>query len=166
MTSEGGVYFVPGKSTFYDDLFMFASKPRRNVVYRTGIGPEMALAAIRKRDISDAFRSFKDGMGLREGSMLQRLTTVYVRDPDARRQCIAKYGARCFVCNFSFKERYGRVADGFIHVHHLRPLSDFGEDHAVDPVKDLRPVYPNCHAVLHMSDPAYSIEDVKSFLRP
>jgi hypothetical protein len=165
MTSDGGVYFVPGKSALYSDLFMFASEPGRHVVYRPGVTSEKALAVISKHDISNAVQSFKDGMRLVEGSMLQRLVTVYVRDPDARRQCIAKHGARCFVCNFSFKETSGRIADGFIHVHHARPLSDIGKDHPVDPIKDLRPVCPNCHAVLHMRDPAYGIEEVESFLR-
>ena len=68
---------------------------------------EMTLAVIRKhkRDTSDAVRSLKNRMGLREGSMLERLVTVYVRDPEARRQCIEKYGARCFICNFSFAEK-------------------------------------------------------------
>ena len=104
-------------------------------------------------------------MGLREGGIQDRLSKVYVRDPRARRQCIKKYGARCFVCNFSFEERYGRVAKGFIHVHHVRPLSDIGREHAVD-LANLRPVCPNCHAVLHMRDPTYSIEELKAFLRP
>ncbi len=64
----------------------------------------------------------------------------------------------------SFGAVYGPVADGFIHVHHLRPLSQAGGAHAVDPVEDLRPVCPNCHAVLHRRAPAYSIEEVKAFL--
>jgi len=104
-------------------------------------------------------------MGLLEGGIQQRLSTAYVRDADARRRCIEKYGTKCFVCEFSFGAKYGQVADGFIHVHHVRPLSEIGQEHIVDPEKDLRPVCPNCHAVLHMRNPAYSIEDVKDFLR-
>ena len=42
----------------------------------------------------------------------------------------------------------GREAEGYIHVHHLRGLSDVGGEYVVDPVNDLRPVCPNCHAVL------------------
>jgi|ERR1700734_3962751 len=53
---------------------------------------------------------------------------------------------------------------GFIHVHHLRQLSDIRKEYLVDPIKDLRPVCPNCHAVLHLRNPAYSIEDVLAFL--
>lgn len=104
-------------------------------------------------------------MALREGAVLQKLVKAYVRDPNARQQCIDKYGPICFICNFSFKARYGKVADGFIHVHHVRQLSNIRKEHKVDPVKHLRPVCPNCHAVLHLKNRGYSIEKVKSFLR-
>jgi hypothetical protein len=104
-------------------------------------------------------------MVLQEGAILKTLRRVYVRDPNARRQCIDKYGLKCFICEFSFKKRYRKVADGFIHVHHVRPLSHIRKRHTVDPIKDLRPVCPNCHAVLHLRNPAYRVEQVKSFLR-
>ena len=104
-------------------------------------------------------------MVLREGAILEILRSVYVRDPNARRQCIDKHGPICCICKFSFEGRYKKVADGFIHVHHVRQLSNIRKEHKVDPIKHLRPVCPNCHAVLHMTNPAYSIEEVKSFLR-
>jgi len=105
-----------------------------------------------------------DNEGFSEGSTEQILVNAYERNPKARRQCIKHYGTSCFICGFNFMDKYGKVADGFIHVHHLRPLSKIGENYTVDPVKDLRPVCPNCHAVLHKRDPVYSIEDVKNFL--
>ena len=39
--------------------------------------------------------------------------------------------------------------DNMIHVHHIVPVSEIGEEYVVDPVKDLIPVCPNCHMVLH-----------------
>jgi predicted HNH restriction endonuclease len=59
---------------------------------------------------------------------------------------------------------YGPEVEGFIHVHHLRALSDLAREYVVDPVADLRPVCPNCHAVLHSRRPAYSIEEVRGLL--
>jgi hypothetical protein len=99
-----------------------------------------------------------------EGAKYQVIVNVYERDPEARRKCITEYGANCFVCGFSFGATYGKVVDGFIHVHHLRPLSEIGEEYEVIPVEDLRPVCPNCHAVLHRRVPAYSIAEVQAFL--
>ncbi len=36
------------------------------------------------------------------------------------------------------------MGEGFIHVHHLKPLSEVGYEYRVDPIRDLRPVCPNC----------------------
>ena len=44
---------------------------------------------------------------------------------------------------------YGKLGQGSIHVRHLAPLADYGEAHQVDPVEDLRPVCPSCHAMPH-----------------
>ena len=69
----------------------------------------------------------------------------------ARKKCIEHYGAKCAVsnCGFDFEKLYGDIGKGFIHVHHLTQLSDIGQGYEVDPIKDLRPVCPNCHAMLH-----------------
>lgn len=100
-----------------------------------------------------------------EGTCRTVQINAYERDPEARRRCIAAHGTRCCVCGFSFGAVYGPVVDGLIHVHHLRPLSEVGEAHIVDPVVDLRPVCPNCHAVLHHRGPPFSIEEVRTFLQ-
>lgn len=59
-----------------------------------------------------------------------------------------KYGYRCAVCGFDFYETYGEIGKNFIHIHHLKPLADLGGEQEVA-VDDLRPVCPNCHAMLH-----------------
>jgi predicted HNH restriction endonuclease len=65
------------------------------------------------------------------------------------------------VCNLNFGNVYGEELAGYIHVHHLRPLSEIKGEYTVDPIKDLRPVCPNCHAVIHSRKPPYSVEDVQ-----
>jgi hypothetical protein len=100
-----------------------------------------------------------------EGAKKQVTVNAYERDPRARERCIEHYGARCFICDLSFGEVYGEIAEGFIHVHHIRPLSEIGSEYTVDPIKDLRPVCPNCHAVLHLNKPAFSIQEVIEFIR-
>jgi hypothetical protein len=102
---------------------------------------------------------------IREGAEYRITVNAYERDPKARRQCIEYYGTSCFICGFSFGAVYGEVAEGFVHVHHLQPLSEIGSEYIVNPVKDLRPVCPNCHAVLHLHKPAFSIQEVMEFLR-
>lgn len=83
----------------------------------------------------------------------------------ARQRCIAYYGASCTVCGFNFSRTYGSVGEGYIHTHHLKPISELGERYEVDPVADLRPVCPNCHAVIHRKVPPYTIEEVVEMLR-
>ncbi len=59
---------------------------------------------------------------------------------------------------------YGQIGEGFIHVHHLKPLSEIGQEYEVDPIEDLRPVCPNCHAMLHRKKPPYTIEQLKDLI--
>jgi 5-methylcytosine-specific restriction protein A len=106
-----------------------------------------------------------DGQELREGAVCQVTVNAYERNREARRRCIEHHGNRCKVCGMSFGERYGEVAEGFIHVHHGRPVSEAGGERVVDPVTDLVPVCPNCHAVMHRRDPPYGVEEVRGFLQ-
>ena len=100
-----------------------------------------------------------------EGLARRIQTTIYERDPTARQECIDYYGARCTICDLSFEDRYGPMGAGYIHVHHLVPISGWGEEYEVDPVGDLRPVCPNCHAMVHQRNPPYSVEYVEAALK-
>lgn len=100
-----------------------------------------------------------------EGARRTVQVNVYERDPNARRKCIAKWGLKCAVCSFDFAERYGTLGEGFIHVRHLKPLGEIGEQYELNPVTDLRPVCPNCHAMLHRKKPALGVDELKAILR-
>jgi 5-methylcytosine-specific restriction protein A len=100
-----------------------------------------------------------------EGTVRRISINAYERNPEARRKCIEHYGAICSICQFDFKETYGEVGEGFIHVHHLKQISEIGETYKVDPIKDLRPVCPNCHAMIHKKQPPYMIEEIKRLLK-
>lgn len=102
---------------------------------------------------------------LREGTRVRVWVNAYERNSEARRRCLEMHGSKCCVCGFDFGETYGEVADGYIHVHHLRPLSEVGAEYLVNPHEDLRPVCPNCHAVIHMRNPAYTIDEVRMLRR-
>ncbi len=96
-----------------------------------------------------------------EGASQTALVDKYERNPMARQACIDHYGGQCQVCGFDFGEIYGDLGNGFIHVHHVKPLSEIGEQYQVDPVRDLRPVCPNCHAMLHRVNPPLQIDELK-----
>ena len=101
----------------------------------------------------------------REGAVRQVSVNVYERDRAARQACIDRYGSSCVVCGLRFEDRYGAIGVGYIHVHHLQPVSEIGADYEVNPVEDLCPVCPNCHAMIHQRRPSYSVEDIRKMLR-
>ena len=87
------------------------------------------------------------------------------RSKAARRACLKHYGAECQVCGLRFEERYGEIGEGFIEVHHEVPLSETDGTSEVDPIEDLKPVCPNCHAMLHQKTPPLTIEELRDLLR-
>ena len=95
-----------------------------------------------------------------EGATKRVVVNAYERDPKARRQCLLHHGFSCVVCGFNFADNFGEIGNEFIHVHHLKAISKTKEAHTVDPQKDLRPVCPNCHAMLHRSEPPFTIEEL------
>ncbi len=101
-----------------------------------------------------------------EGAVATVLVNRYERDPAARRACIAHHKAICAVCSFDFGKRYGTRGAGFIHVHHITPVSSkAGRRYKINPVKDLVPVCPNCHAMLHTVQDGLSVEGLRNLLR-
>ena len=54
-----------------------------------------------------------------EGAVARAERSIYERDPEARKRCLAHYGTRCVACRFDFGKTYGLTTAGFIHVHHL-----------------------------------------------
>ncbi|QKJ66058.1 HNH endonuclease [Deefgea piscis] len=96
-----------------------------------------------------------------EGAIKKIAVNFYERSSEARRQCIQHYGVKCVICGFDFEKTYGEIGRLFIHVHHLVPLSEVKSSYVVDPIKDMRPVCANCHAVIHRTTPALSIEKLK-----
>lgn len=100
-----------------------------------------------------------------ERAVRQVTVNAYERNPRARALCIAHWGLDCAVCGFNFEARYGAAARGYIHVHHLRPLAAIGAAYVLDPVRDLVPVCPNCHAVIHLQrEGVYSIDEVREMV--
>ena len=84
-----------------------------------------------------------------EGASKLVSVNTYERNAKARAMCIEHHGYICAVCSFDFKKYYGAIGENYIHVHHLVPLAEIKKEYELDPVKDLIPVCPNCHAIIH-----------------
>ena len=176
-----GQYFGSQSKEQIDKVFQVLADD-----YRSGVTPSAKKAAskvakkIRARWQRNAGQTSKnqpqrndfpdeidENASLPEGAKRRITVNAYERNRKARYLCIKKYKAKCCICGFSFEDTYGEAAEGFIHVHHVKPLSEIRTKYTVDPVKDLRPVCPNCHAVIHIrkGEPAFIPEEVKALLR-
>ena len=102
--------------------------------------------------------------GYLEGAATRVTVNAYERSSKARAACLLYYGFKCAVCGLEFDKKYGDIGHGFMHVHHLVPLSGLGSGYKMDPVKDLIPVCPNCHSMLHRKDPPYSIDELRALI--
>lgn len=99
-----------------------------------------------------------------EGTQYQVMCNKYERNPINRELCLAKKGYVCNICGFDFEKKYGAIGKRFIHVHHITPVSELGPDYRISPEKDLIPVCPNCHAMLHRRKPPYLPEELKNIM--
>ena len=104
-----------------------------------------------------------------DGAKTKVVVNKYERNPKNRKKCIEAHGGpQCQVCEMTFEEVYGVHGAGYIHVHHVTPLSEIGEAHEPNPFRDLKPVCPNCHAMLHRQKPDgtyLELEELRVLLR-
>ncbi len=99
-----------------------------------------------------------------EGARKQITVNAYERNPQARKKCIEVHGCTCAACGFDFENTYGPRGRGFIHVHHIRPISSIGQSYELKPERDLIPLCPNCHAMVHRSDPPATVEELRTLI--
>lgn len=70
----------------------------------------------------------------------------------------------CEVCGFSFGDTYGSHAADYCEVHHLVPLGDAKAERKTL-LKDLAVLCANCHRVVHLKNPPFTLEEVKLMSR-
>jgi 5-methylcytosine-specific restriction protein A len=102
-----------------------------------------------------------------EGAKTKVTVNKYERDLNARKKCIEFHGSSCKACGIDFGLVYGpKLGKRYIHVHHIKPLKDIGEEYCVDPITDLVPLCPNCHAMVHQKEPPMPVAELKENILP
>ncbi|MBT0812970.1 hypothetical protein KIH41_16910 [Litoribacter ruber] len=99
-----------------------------------------------------------------EGTQDEILLSKYERSRVNRTLCLSFHGYDCKACGENLRERYGEAARKFIHVHHLNPMALVGKA-VPDPVREMVPLCPNCHAVAHRRNPPYTLNELKNMLK-
>ena len=124
-------------------------------VFATGM--MLSLLNIVSTD-EDGAESYEDGA--------KRMTILdrYERNQLNRQLCLQANGYTCKICGVNFEKKYGKIGRNFIHVHHIHQLSLARGPVKIDPVHDLIPVCPNCHAMLHTSTPPLTPDELKKIL--
>lgn len=90
--------------------------------------------------------------------------TRHERSSRNREAAIRKHGVRCFGCQREMAEMYGHIADGYVHIHHAKPLAAL-EDATTPDIDDLIPLCPNCHAVVHLEEPPVTLDGLRGLIR-
>ena len=86
----------------------------------------------------------------------------FTRDPEARIKCLKHWGYNCYVCGKNLEEVYGKDGKNKIEVHHEKQICEGYR--VTDPIKDLKPVCPDCHTIIHTRVPCYELIDVSEML--
>lgn len=92
-----------------------------------------------------------------EGKEFVKSVKVRERSRKLRDKAVQYYTVNgkisCDICGFDFHDNYGELGKGYIEIHHKKPVymieSDDQEKVMSEALKNLAPVCPNCHRMLH-----------------
>ncbi|MFQ6612321.1 MAG: HNH endonuclease [Fidelibacterota bacterium] len=76
------------------------------------------------------------------------------------REAQARYSAVCEACGDNLMKKYGLLGKGYVQFHHRKPLGD-NPNPQLSSWKDLAPLCPNCHAMIHRTNPTMPVEQFK-----
>ena len=101
-----------------------------------------------------------------EGAKKSVLVNKYERSSKARENAVKFHGLKCKVCGINFEETYGLIGKDFIHIHHLVPINEIGKNYKINYQRDLIPVCPNCHSMLHrkLNGKEQTVEELKKLI--
>lgn len=162
-----GEYLESIPPTLKDNYWRNGVRSIDQVVFES-ILSRAVLKPIQIEDTSpaDDMQEFETKIIGTEGKKITYFGVKYERCPKLRLQAIEIHGVSCKACGFDFEKAYGEHAKGFIHVHHVKPISEYEGDKQVDPETDLVTLCANCHAIVHRKpNMLLSVEEVKSIFR-
>jgi hypothetical protein len=135
-----------------------------NFVYLTKRRGETRFLEFSVENLKSDFSKQAPAKKFVEGRVREVRLSKPERSPGARSKCVEIHGAKCAICKFDFSIAYGTQGEGLIHVHHLKAVAEADGERAVDPLKDLLPVCPNCHLFIHSRKPMFTPQEVAELL--
>jgi 5-methylcytosine-specific restriction protein A len=111
--------------------------------------------------IEDTEWSIGEDLGKEEGASFSEIVKKYERSRYNRALCLKFYGFMCRGCGDELAEKYGPIGTDVIHVHHIVPVSQMQSSYQLNPIKDLVPLCPNCHNIVHRINPPLELNDLR-----
>lgn len=106
----------------------------------------------------------QDDYDAQEGGVLIRLHKRFERDSKLKRLKLKASklsgSLACEACAFDFEEAYGELGDGYIEVHHLKPVHLMKQGERTK-LKDLALLCSNCHRMAHRKRVPLTVVDLK-----
>lgn len=110
--------------------------------------------------------------GVTEGEATEVTLTKYERSRLARQLCIDAYGGTysCEVCGLKLADKYGHREDkeDYIEVHHIVEHAEKSKQsgsHEVNYRKEMIPLCPNCHRMIHqLKDHTISPDELRDII--
>ena len=141
----------------------YANDPDRLVAVAAAIRAGVDLGAIDTQpdDIDDTVEAA-------EGRILTRLHRTRERSrklvDQKKKQALARTSALvCDACGFDFAKTYGPRGQGFIEVHHTKPVHTLPEG-GTTKLEDLALVCANCHRMIHSARPWLTVDEVRALV--
>jgi 5-methylcytosine-specific restriction endonuclease McrA len=116
---------------------------------------------------------FDENIFINEGRKKTITTQVYERSKLLRNIAIEHYSQNgriiCEVCGFDFYMKYGKIGQGYIEIHHQKPIFQYEESDfskvVTDALNNLVPLCSNCHRMIHRNkEKPFTIQELKNFL--
>jgi predicted HNH restriction endonuclease len=142
----------------------YASDPARLATVANAIRAAVALGGGEIGSPDD----IDDTAEAAEGRILTRLHRTRERSrrlvDQKKRQALARSSVlSCEACGFDFAQAYGPRGQGFIEVHHTKPVHTLPEG-GTTKLEDLALVCANCHRMIHSARPWLSVAEVSALM--
>ena len=116
---------------------------------------------------------YDENYAIFEGEVESKVSKQRERSKILRDAAIKYYTVKgrieCCVCGFAYTDKYGELGEGFIEIHHEKPICQYGEDGTEifikDAVKNVKPLCANCHRMIHRNaSKPLTIEELKKVI--
>ena len=138
------------------------SKNRRNLFYKKDKG-HWGLRVAQQIDLTEDDDSYPEGKAKLKLHLQRERNQQLVRQ--AKKLYKKKHpDMKCQICGFSFKEKYGKIGEDYLEVHHIIPVSNLQDD-GVTKLEDIILICANCHRMIHRKRPCLDIESLRKLLK-